>query len=288
MSGQTQLKTQAYQHIGVTPVTPAIGATVEGVDMSVTLDDAVVAEIRRALLDHLVLFFRNQSLTPDQLVAFSRRFGEIGYYPFVEGMAGHPEVVEVVKKEDEEINFGGLWHTDTSYLPRPPMGSVLYAVEVPAAGGDTLWNNMYLAYESLSPGMQNLLTGLRGINSAEKPDAAVTRVHRLAEKPRDASEIVTTASHPIVRTHPETGRKSLYCAAAHTMHIEGMSVEESAPLLEYLYRVQQREEFGCRFHWEPGSVAFWDNRCAQHNALNDYHGYRRIMHRVTLEGEVPS
>ena len=146
---------------------------------------------------------------------------------------------------------------------------------------------MYLAYEALSPALQALLAGLRGVNSAEKPDAAVTRTYRMAEKPRDARDVVTTASHPLVRTHPETGRKALYCSAAHTLRIDGMTEAESRPILEYLYRVQQREEFGCRFHWEAGSVAFWDNRCAQHNALNDYHGQRRVMHRVTLEGEVP-
>ena len=280
--------TMKYKHITVEPVTPAIGADIHGVDISKELSAEVVAEIRTAFLEHLVVFFHDQTLSPAQLVAFSKRFGEIGYYPFVAGMPEQPEVVAVVKKEDEKINFGGLWHTDTSYLERPPMGSVLYAVEVPKIGGDTLWNNMYMAFEALSPTMQNMLTGLRGINSAEKPDAAVTRTHRMAEAPKDAREIVTTASHPIVRTHPETGRKALYCAAAHTMHIEGMTVEESRPLLQYLYGVQQREEFGCRLHWKRGMVAFWDNRCSQHNALNDYHGYRREMHRVTLEGEVPA
>lgn len=278
----------SYQHIQVAPLTPAIGAVISGVDLSQDLPDAVIKEIRGAWLEHLVVFFRGQTLSPRQLVAFSKRFGEIGYYPFVAGMADHPEVVEVLKKEDEKINFGGLWHTDTSYLERPPMGSVLYAVQVPAYGGDTLWNNMYMAYDALSPTLQQVLGGLRGVNSAEKPDAAVTRTHRMAESPKDAQAIVTTASHPIVRTHPETGRRALYCAAAHTVCIDGMTVEESRPLLEYLYRVQQREEFGCRWHWQAGDVAFWDNRAAQHNALNDYHGHRRLMHRVTLEGEVPA
>ncbi len=277
-----------YKHITVEPLTPAIGADIHGVDISKQLSAEVVAEIRAAYLEHLVVFFHDQTLTPTQVVTFSKRFGEIGYYPFVAGMPEHPEVVAVVKKEDEKVNFGGLWHTDTSYLERPPMGSVLYAVEVPKIGGNTLWNNMYMAYDALSPTLQNMLAGLRGINSAEKPDAAVGRTHRIAEAPKDAQAIVTTASHPIVRTHPETGRKALYCAAAHTMHIDGMTVEESRPLLQYLYSVQQREEFGCRIHWKRGMVAFWDNRCAQHNALNDYHGYRREMHRVTLEGEVPA
>ncbi|MCB1746956.1 MAG: TauD/TfdA family dioxygenase [Gammaproteobacteria bacterium] len=276
-----------YDHIIVAPLTPAIGAVVDGVDLARPLAPAVLDEIQHAFHERLVLFFRDQSLAPEQLVRFARNFGDIGYYPFVEGMAGHPEVVEVVKKEDETINFGGLWHTDTAYLERPPAGSVLYAVTVPPYGGDTLFANMYLAYDSLSDGMKRLLEGLRGVNSAEKPDAAVTRVHRMADKPRDASAIVTTAAHPLVRTHPVTGRKALYCSDAHTTHIEGMSVAESRPLLQYLYRVQQREEFGCRLHWTPGTVALWDNRCAQHNALNDYHGHLRVMHRVTLAGEVP-
>ncbi len=280
--------TTHYSHIRVDPVTPAIGAVISGVDLSQDLPDAIVAEIRRAYLEHLVVFFRDQQLDPASLVALARRFGDIGYYPFVEGMAGHPEVVEVVKKEDETINFGGLWHTDTAYLERPPLGSLLYAVEVPPIGGDTLFANMYLAWESLSDGMQRLLDGLRGVNSAEKPDAAVTRVNRMTEKPRDAASVVTTAAHPLVRTHPETGRKALYCSNAHTVHIEGMTIEESRPLLDHLYRVQQREEFGCRFHWEAGSLAFWDNRAAQHNALNDYHGQRRVMQRVTLAGDVPA
>ena len=276
-----------YQTITVEPVTPAIGGMVAGVDISDDLPNTVIREIRAALLDRLVIFFRGQSLDPTQLVAFAKRFGEIGYYPFVEGMVDHPEVVEVVKKEDEAINFGGLWHTDTSYLETPPLGSILYAKDVPATGGDTLFANMYLAYESLSDTMKNLLDGLRGVNSSEKPDAAVTRTHRIAESPKDTAGIVTTSSHPIVRTHPETGRKCLYCSNAHTVNFEGMTPEESRPVLEYVYGVQQRDEFGCRFHWEPGCVAFWDNRCAQHNALNDYQGHRRVMHRVTLKGDRP-
>lgn len=276
-----------FESITVTPLTPAIGAEISGVDIASDLPAATIAEIRRAWHEHLVVFFREQALDPAQLVAFARRFGEIGYYPFVKGMDDYPEVVEVAKKPDEKINFGGLWHTDTSYLEEPPLGSLLYAKEVPTVGGDTLFANMYLAYETLSSGMQALLDGLRAVNSAEKPDAAVTRVHRIADRPNDASEIVTTVAHPIVRTHPETGRKALYCSDAHSTHIDGMSAAESRALLQYLYTVQQREELQCRFHWEAGSVAMWDNRCAQHNALNDYHGQQRTMYRVTLKGEVP-
>ncbi|MDA0823007.1 MAG: TauD/TfdA family dioxygenase [Proteobacteria bacterium] len=277
----------SYTTIAVKPLTPAIGAEITRVDLSAELSEQMVSEIRDAWLTHLVVFFREQNLTPGRLVEVARLFGKIGRYPFVKGMDGFPDVVEVAKKADEKINFGGLWHTDTSYLELPPLGSILYAQEVPAIGGDTLFANMYLAYDALSDGMKNLLSGLRGVNSAEKPDAAVTRTHRIADRPADASTIVTTASHPIVRTHPETQRKSLYCSDGHTMNIDGMTAEESRPLLQYLYTVQQREEFQCRFHWEQGSVALWDNRCAQHNALNDYHGHNRTMYRVTLEGDRP-
>ncbi|MEM7252711.1 MAG: TauD/TfdA family dioxygenase [Pseudomonadota bacterium] len=272
----------------VRPLTPTVGAEIHGVDISKPLSDGVVAELRAALLDNLVIFFRDQSLSPAELVAFATRFGEISYYPFVKGMADQPEIVEVIKEKDETVNFGGLWHTDTSYLLEPPLGSILYALEVPPLGGDTLFANMYQAFDALSPGMKSMLEELRGINSAEKADAAATRTTRIAAKGKDAANVVTTASHPLVRTHPETGRKALYCSAAHTVAIEGLTPEESAPILAHLYQVQQRPEFSCRFQWARGSVAFWDNRAAQHNALNDYHGHRRVMHRVTLAGGVPS
>ena len=274
--------------VRIKPVTPAIGAEISGIDLSTDLSDLVIRQIRDAFLKHLVLFFRDQNLTPSELVRFSKCFGEIGYYPFVEGMEAQPEVVEVEKKENETINFGGLWHTDTSYLEIPPMGSVLYAVEVPETGGDTLFSNMYLAYDSLSLGMKELLSGLRGVNSSEKPDAAVTRVNRMTDKPKDHEAVTTTSVHPIVRTHPETGRKALYCSNAHTLFLEGLTPEESSPILSYLYGIQQREEFSCRLRWAPGTLAFWDNRASQHNALNDYHGSRRVMRRVTLKGDIPS
>ena len=277
----------SYRHFDTVPVSPAIGAELLGIDLSQDLSDEAIDEIRQALLDHLVIFFRNQSVTPSQQIAFSQRFGELSFYPFVSGLPDYPEIVEVRKEPDETTNFGGLWHTDTSYLPIPPLGSLLYALEVPPAGGDTLFANMYMAYDALSDTMKDLLVGLHGVNSAARGSAASTRVDRIRDNPKKANEIVTTATHPLVRTHPETGRKALYCSDAHTMHIEGMTLEESQPILRYLYRQQQRPEFSCRFQWTPGALAFWDNRAAQHNALNDYHGHRRGMHRVTLAGDVP-
>ncbi|MGK0170611.1 MAG: taurine dioxygenase [Gammaproteobacteria bacterium] len=276
-----------YQTIDVTPIGPAIGAEIHGLDLSQALSQTTVTEIRAALLEHLVIFIRDQDITPAEHLAFARYFGELSIYPFVRGLSDYPAIVEVRKEPSESANFGGLWHTDTSYLEVPPLGSILYAKEVPPSGGDTLFANMYLAYDALSQGMKAALENLRAVNSAQRGTAAAGRVERIRDNPTDNAKVVTTASHPLVRTHPETGRKGLYCSDAHTMTIEGLSEEESAPLLQYLYQVQQRPEFSCRFRWEQGSLAFWDNRAAQHNALNDYEGHRRIMHRVTLAGDLP-
>ncbi len=281
------MPTTAYSTIRVTPLAPALGATVDGVDLSSPLSSTAIEEIHHAFLAHQVLFFREQALDPQGLMDFGRCFGELDRYPFVRGMDGYPEVVEVVKKEEETINFGGLWHTDTSYLPRPPKASILYARRVPPVGGDTLFANMYLACDALSPTLRGVLEGLRGVYSASRGTAAATRVHRIEERPGDSDGAITEAVHPLVRTHPETGRKALYCSDAHTVRIEGMSEAESAALLAHLYQVQQRPEFGCRFRWAAGSLAFWDNRCTQHNALNDYAGQRREMLRITLAGDTP-
>ncbi|MEJ2121327.1 MAG: TauD/TfdA family dioxygenase [Alphaproteobacteria bacterium] len=224
---------------------------------------------------------------PAQHLAFARRFGETADYPMLNGLEGFPEIVEVVKLEHEHANFGGAWHSDTAYLDTPPMGSVLVAREVPAAGGDTEFANMYAAYDSLSEGMKALIADLKAINSSTNPVAAATRQHRIGDGAKRDPADEMRATHPVVRTHPETGRKALYVNPAHTIGFEGMTPEESAPILDVLYEHQQRPEFACRFHWRPGSVAFWDNRAAQHNAINDYHGKKRLMHRVTLAGERP-
>ena len=274
--------------IGIHPVSGALGAEVSGVDLAKHLDDDTVAVLRRAWLEHLVLLFRDQPLTPPQLLAFARRFGHTIEYPFVKGLEEYPDIIPVVKLEHEQINFGGVWHSDTAYLDMPPMASMLLAREVPPAGGDTLFASMYLAYETLSDGMKRLLVGLRAVNSSAKADASRTREDRIAERGRADARALYEAAHPVVRVHPETGRKALYVNVAHTIRFEGMTEEESAPLLGYLYRHQIRPEFTCRFRWRPGSLAFWDNRCAQHNAVNDYAGHRRVMHRITLAGDVPA
>ena len=267
-------------------ISGALGAEIQGVDLSVPLNESLVREIRRIFLENLVVFFRGQNLTPPQFMAFAGQIGEPVEYPLVKGLEGFPKIIEVKKLEHERVAFGGIWHTDTAYLARPPMASMLLAREVPPFGGDTLFANMYLAYENLSEGLKKLLSNLRAINSSTKADASKTREDRIkADGTGKKSEFV--AEHPVVRTHPETGRKALYVNSGHTVRFAGWTEEESAPLLRFLFDVQTKPEFTCRFAWQPGSIALWDNRCVQHNPVNDYHGYRRVMHRITLAGDVP-
>jgi len=270
----------------VRPIAGALGAEIAEVDLR-SLSDDLVRRIRAAWLEHLVVFFREQSLTSEQYMAFARRMGRPIEYPFVKGIAGFPEIIEVKKLEHEKVNFGGVWHSDTAYLEVPPMASMLLAREIPPQGGDTLFANMYLAYESLSPGMKAVLEGLVAVNSSAKADVTRTREDRLKSDGSDKAGRELAAEHPVVRTHPETGRKALYVNFAHTVRFKDMTEEESAPLLQYLFQHQIRPEFTCRFTWQVGSLALWDNRCAQHNPVNDYHGHRRVMHRITLEGDRP-
>ena len=268
----------------VSPIAGALGAEIGGVDLARPLGDDTTAAIRRALLRHLVVFFRDQDLTPARLVAVARQFGTPIPYPYVKGLSEEPLVIPVVKREHETINFGGLWHSDTAYLERPPLGTVLYAREVPDYGGDTLFANMYLAWEALSDGMKAMLAGLRAVNASDIAAAKATRPGGAGGAPRE----ILSATHPVARVHPETGRVALYVNCAHTRRFAGFADEESAPLLQYLFAHQTRPEFTCRFRWTPGALAFWDNRCAQHNPVNDYHGKRRAMLRVTLQGDRPS
>jgi taurine dioxygenase len=264
----------------------ALGAEISGVDLrSLAVEE--VAQIRAAWLEHLVVFFRDQPLSPPDYMAFARHIGTPIEYPLVKGIPRFPEITEVKKLEDEKVNFGGVWHSDTAYLEVPPMASMLLAREVPPHGGDTLFANMYLAYQALSDGMKRLLDPLVAVNSSAKADVTRTREDRLKTDAREGAKSELVAEHPVVRTHPETGRKALYVNFAHTVRFRDMTEDESAPVLDYLFQHQIRPEFTCRFSWRVGSLALWDNRCAQHNPVNDYHGYRRVMHRITLLGERP-
>jgi taurine dioxygenase len=271
----------------VKPISGAIGAELHGIDLSTDLTDATIAAIRQALLDHLVIFFRDQDLLPARFLALAHRFGTPIDYPFVKGIDGFPEIINVAKLEHEQVNFGGVWHSDTTYLQAPPMATLLIAREVPEAGGDTLFANQYLAYETLSDKLRALLADLKGVSSSAKADASRTREDRIRTDGSTDARKLLVAEHPAVRTHRETGRKALYVNRAHTVQFAGMSPEESAPLLEFLFTHQIRSEFTCRFRWTPGALAIWDNRCAQHYAINDYAGHRRIMQRITLAGDLP-
>ncbi|NMJ42583.1 taurine dioxygenase [Roseomonas sp. JC162] len=276
------------QRLIVTRASGSCGAEVSGLDLRDGLDDRTAAELRAIWLEHGVIFLRDADLPPARFLDFARKFGTPVEYPFVRGLDGFPQITPVIKEPHERINFGGVWHSDTAYLERPPMATMLVAREVPAAGGDTLFADARAAYDALSPGLRATLDGLRAINSSKKADASKTREDRQKERGAVTNAEVLEASHPVVRTHPETGRRALYVNLGHTAQFEGWTAEESKALLDYLFAHITRPEFTCRFRWAPGSLAFWDNRAVQHYPVNDYHGHRREMHRITLLGDVPA
>jgi taurine dioxygenase len=282
-----------YRHLDVQKLTGSIGAEVRGVDLSKDVSDEVLAEIRAALLDNLVIAIRDQELTPEQQLAFARRWGEIHLHPFMQGMEDHPEILAIIKRPADKKNFGGSWHTDQMFAPSPAMGTMLYAKQVPSAGGDTMFTNQYLAYESLSDGMKELAQKLRTVcvgdnfKQADGQSRQARYARSMSEmKVKDPGNVQTTSVHPLVRTHPETGRKSLYIGG-HVQHFDGMTDEESQPLVDFFMKHSIRPEFTCRVHWQTGTLTFWDNRCTQHFAVNDYPEETRIMHRITICGDQP-
>ena len=283
--------------IDVRPVAGALGAEIHGIDLGKSLSNRQFDTIHQAFLDHQVIFFRDQQITPEQHMAFGRRFGDLDIHPFAAGLDDYPEVLPVIKEaSDHSGNFGGTWHSDVTFYEKPALGSILYALEVPDYGGDTMFANQYLAYETLSEGMRRMLDGLKAVHNASR--AYGTENSRTTNRVRDRSQtsmkIRTGADaeqemvHPVVRTHPETGRKGLFVNHVFTRRFDGWTEAESQPLLDFLYAHATRPEFTCRFRWAKGSIAFWDNRCVQHYALNDYHGQRRHMHRVTICGDRPA
>lgn len=272
----------------VRPIAGALGAEIRDVDLR-KASDAAWEEVRAAFLDRLVLFFPNQQLSPTEMAAAGARFGELAYYPFIEGLPEEPYVIPLIKEADERKNFGEGWHSDTTYTERPPMATCLYSVEVPEIGGDTMFANMYLAYETLSDGMKSLLEPLSAVNSAAarkdggRASGNSYKSVKLINRDQDLEGI-----HPVVRTHPDTGKKALYVNALHTTQFVGWTKAESKPVLDYLYQHKCRPEFTCRYSWSPNTFAIWDNRAAQHFALNDYHGQRREMRRLSIAGDVPA
>ena len=276
-----------YNTIRVNPLGGALGAEISGIDLNEVISDEQLTEVRQVFGQYAVIFFRNQNLSPENEIRFAKRWGEINTNRFFSSVEGYPQIALVVKEPDQKNNIGGSWHTDHSYDIAPALGSMLFAHEVPVSGGDTVFASMYKAYDTLSDGLKSTLSNLRARHSsahvfgaaraANGNDDTVGRI----KNPEAATQ---EAIHPVVISHPETGRRSLYVNPGFTLGFEGWSDEESKPLLEYLYAHAARPEFTCRFQWKAGSIAFWDNRATWHLAVNDYQGHRRMMHRITIEG----
>ncbi len=281
-----------YWTLELRPLAGALGAEIDGVDLA-RMSAQQFSEIRRAFLDHLVIFFHDQELTPAQHKEFTARFGPLSCMPYVKALGEHPEIIAVLKEVDEQkiSVFGGAWHSDFSFLEEPPLGSVLYALDIPPYGGDTLWSNMYAAYDALSDGMKRLLDPLVALHSGSVYGVdgipQDLRTSRSIAISRNNPEADVERGHPAIRVHPETGRKALFVNPIYTTRFEGMTRDESKPLLEFLYAHATRPEFTCRFRWRKRALAVWDNRCAMHYAINDYDGQRRLMHRTTIAGDRP-
>jgi len=288
----------SYRRIKVKPIAGALGAEIGNIDLG-NLDDETFGEIKSAWLEHLVVFFRRQNISPEQQIALGRRFGEIHHHPFMKGMDEYPDILEIIKEEGDTKAFGEVWHTDQMFNPKPAKATILYAKETPDAGGDTMFTNLYLAYETLSEAMKEMLKSIRTWNVGDRKklqkggamgpparDGRYSGNEKMAAKVRDPGDLQTESAHPIVRTHPETGRKALYISS-HTQTLDGFKEGESRPILDFLAEHAIQPEFTCRFRWEVGSLAIWDNRCTQHRALNDYAGKRRRMHRITIAGDAP-
>ncbi|PHQ69718.1 MAG: taurine dioxygenase [Sneathiella sp.] len=281
-----------YNRINVMPITGTIGAEITGVDLR-NLDAETITEIRAAFLEHVVVFFRDQPLSIEDQKTFTSHFGDFGTEPFVKTMTEHPEVIAVVKEADEinSINFGGHWHSDWSFQEAPPMATILHGQDIPPYGGDTVFANMYLAYETLSAGMKEIIDPLIAIHSARRPYGTGKSI--LGNKKRKSMTIIHSEEahaeieHPVVRIHPETGRKALFVNPVYTLRLKGMSESDSREILEKLFQHSVKEIFTCRFRWRNNSLAMWDNRCAMHLALNDYDGFRRALHRTTIAGDRP-
>jgi taurine dioxygenase len=277
-----------YNCFKVKPLSGTVGAVLSGIDISEDLSADAIAEIRRAWLEHLVIFFRDQQLSDERLMVFGRYFGELYLHPNLAQKGPNPEVIHVVKEPDATRVVGAEWHTDTAHVECPPMGAILHALEVPPRGGDTLFANQYLAYETLSDGLKAALNDMKAVHDDSRVAGPNANKGRSTQTRDDDDWTPTENAHPVVRTHPETGRKALFVNVASAHKFEGMRRAESAALLEYLFEHAIQPEFTCRFNWEPGSVAFWDNRCLKHIAVNDYQGHRRDMRRVQLAGDKPA
>jgi len=278
-----------FRTIDVEPLTGAMGAEISGVDLAALHDDQF-AEIRTALFIFGAIGFRDQKLNFDAHYEFARRFGTLEVHPIVKGMDGYPEIIKMHKPAGQAASFGVGWHSDNSFFEKPSLGSIVYAEKVPPVGGDTLFANQQLAYETLSDGMKTMLESLVVVHTAEEAYTSPTALEKYdSDAPLSyrRSDIVTREEeHPAIIRHPVTGRKALYINPMFVDRFHGWTREESRPLIDYLCQHAVREDFRCRFRWERGSVLMWDNRIVQHAALNDYEKYERILHRITVNGDV--
>jgi len=279
---------QVSTHLG------PIGAEVTGIDLSKSLTDADVQKLRDIWLAHGFIAIRDQDVSPASQAAFGAYFGALDIYPFMQAVPENEHVIPIIKEPEAALNFGGDWHTDTSYKVCPPQATILYAVSVPPQGGDTLFADATRAYEDLSPDFRSVLGGLNGVYTPKMVHGegggyrAVSAQSQLGKAYGGNEEFAESeVIHPIIRTHPETGRKSIYCSRPHTHRIEGWRREESKSLIAYLTEHLTQSQYVTRFKWQPGTLVMWDNRCLFHNALNDYQGFRRHMHRVIVKGDRP-
>jgi taurine dioxygenase len=281
-----------YHTMDVRPLAGALGAEIYGIDLKDRDDSPIWPELRQAFLEYHVIAIRGQNLTLDDMMRVGGKFGEPCYYPFAKGVEDYPYITPVIKEPQDKDVFGSDWHTDTMYLEKPPRATLLYALETPPRGGDTLYVNTAAAYDALSDGMKKMLDGLVGICSGglknKKGGPRATHLSRVSMSSQNIEKAdAYEARHPIVRTHPETGRKSLYVSALHTIRFDGFTEEESKPLINWLNSHCIEPEFSCRVRWEPGQLTIWDNRTTLHNAINDYSGMRREMRRLTVGPETP-
>jgi taurine dioxygenase len=290
---EPQRNPRSYSHITVRPLSGALGAEVSDIDLA-RLDYSTFAEIQQALLDHQVLSFPDQDLTPEAQTAFATRFGSLMHYPFATEMPDHPFLTEIRSEPDDQFNFGGGWHSDSMNFKHPPSLTMLYCRVCPEVGGDTSFTNMYLAWDSISPGLQRLLKNMRAMSATSMGYGSSTNVGSVDFKQRISTPTKMKPEqedeeypHPVARVHPETGHTALYLSAAYSARFERMTQDESLPLLKYLWESAIQPEFTCRVAWRPNTLTLWDNRCCMHYAHNDYSGALRVMWRVLVAGDRP-
>lgn len=274
----------------ITPLTGLIGAEVEGIDLK-NMDPNTFDRVEAAFAKHLVLCFRDQELNPAELLALTHQLGGVGDTPYLAGLDDFPDVVAVIKEADENspLTFGAGWHTDFTFQQQPPSRTLLYAVDTPAIGGDTLYANLYAAYDALSDGLKTSLSQMRAVHSAVRsygPDATLKN-HMENMTITNETREPDTMSHPVIRLHPITRRPALWVNPTYTIRFADMTEKESAPLLHYLNQLAVSPSYSCRVTWKPGTLTMWDNRCTQHCATSDYQGQRREMWRTTVAGEQP-